>query len=127
MPAKKKAALTLVPDAPDTDDTTRAPVSVPIEGLTDARLLAVAEHGARDLLKALIKHENQILEDIERMQQEEGDKAKFKVSLGVTLNLADGSIDISVGYSIKLAEKTSHYVTPEEPHPELFFGGKDDA
>ncbi len=90
-----------------------------IEGIADERLAAVAEHGCRDLVAAIRKHEAQILEDIERLKEEEGEKAKFKIGLAVTLNLGDNTIDTGTSYSVKLSEKNSHAVKPDD-HPSLF-------
>lgn len=86
-------------------------------------LQAMAKNGAKDLIKAIAEGEQEILSDIQRIREEaeEDEKLKFKVSLGVTLDLDKSTVDTAFSYSVKTSVKRTHPVNrPDEP--ELEFG-----
>lgn len=90
-------------------------------------LQAMARNGAKDLIKAIAEGEADILQDIQRMREESEDdeKLKFKVSLGITLDLDKSTVDTAFSYSVKTSVKRSHQVNrPDSPEFE-FKGGED--
>lgn len=102
-----------------TEPTASVTVQFPLQRTDqpeDKRLQALALHGANDLREALLANEDQILKDMKRLKQEEGDGGKFKIALALTMDLEGTTIDTSVSYSVKNVTKATHELSA---HPEL--------
>jgi len=97
-----------------------------VSAIENHLLQAMARNGAKDLIRAIAEGESDILSDIQRLREEadEDEKLKFKVSLGITLDLDKSTVDTAFSYSVKTSVKHTHQVNrPDEPEFE-FEGGE---
>lgn len=84
-------------------------------------LRAIGDSGAKDLVAALRDNESEILADIQKTaenRESEDDPVKFKVSLGITLDLDKSTIETSFSYSVKKTVKQKHAFSSDNA-PEL--------
>ena len=94
-------------------------------GISNPLLNACARNGARDLIAAIAENESEILADIQRTlenRESEDDPAKFKITLGITLDLNKSVVDTAFSYSVKKTVKESHTL-PDPDQDELPWKG----
>lgn len=108
---------------PPAAPTTPADDFATLEQPTDPRQLSMLKFATADLRKSLVRQEQQICDDIDRILEEEDDekgKPKFKLGINLTLDLKNNEVETVISYSIKVTEKHSHSAQADDGTRDMF-------